>query len=168
MYSEYAEVCSWILQHFLHYANWSSSVGVRLKMLNYSFEQIWDNIKSILIVPEFTAEALFSVMDAGFHVSSSTNTRKWFLLDLNICDTKYNGQHDLNVNDRMMILFFIGTTGAQNRYSPQFVKAAKLLHWNGHYKPWSRTSAFTDVWDKWFIADPTGKFQPVRRHTGDN
>ncbi|XP_010755043.3 glycosyltransferase 8 domain-containing protein 1 [Larimichthys crocea] len=70
--------------------------------------------------------------------------------------------------DPMWHIRHLGTTGAQNRYSPQFVKAAKLLHWNGHYKPWSRTSAFTDVWDKWFIADPTGKFQPVRRHTGDN
>ncbi|XP_076599960.1 glycosyltransferase 8 domain-containing protein 1 isoform X2 [Chaetodon auriga] len=61
----------------------------------------------------------------------------------------------------------LGTTGAGNRYSPQFVKAAKLLHWNGHYKPWGRTSSFPDVWDKWFIPDPTGKFHPVRRHTGD-
>ncbi|RVE72600.1 hypothetical protein OJAV_G00040550 [Oryzias javanicus] len=58
----------------------------------------------------------------------------------------------------------LGTTGAGNRYSPQFVRAAKLLHWNGHYKPWGRLSSFTDVWDKWFIPDPAGKFQPVRRH----
>ncbi|XP_008318505.1 glycosyltransferase 8 domain-containing protein 1 [Cynoglossus semilaevis] len=61
----------------------------------------------------------------------------------------------------------LGNTGAGNRYSLQFVKAAKLLHWNGHYKPWGRTSAFTEVWDKWFIPDPTGKFHPVRRHAGD-
>ncbi|XP_061583672.1 glycosyltransferase 8 domain-containing protein 1 [Cololabis saira] len=59
----------------------------------------------------------------------------------------------------------LGTTGAGNRYSPQFVKAAKLLHWNGHYKPWGRTSSFSDVWDKWLIPDPTGKFHPVRRHS---
>uniref|UniRef100_A0A3B5B0Z4 Glycosyltransferase 8 domain-containing protein 1 n=1 Tax=Stegastes partitus TaxID=144197 RepID=A0A3B5B0Z4_9TELE len=59
----------------------------------------------------------------------------------------------------------LGTTGAGNRYSPQFVKAAKLLHWNGHYKPWGRASSFSDVWDKWFIPDPTGKFSPVRRHS---
>ncbi|TMS19724.1 Glycosyltransferase 8 domain-containing protein 1 [Larimichthys crocea] len=59
--------------------------------------------------------------------------------------------------DPMWHIRHLGTTGAQNRYSPQFVKAAKLLHWNGHYKPWSRTSAFTDVWDKWFIAGPHRK-----------
>nr|XP_015815031.2 glycosyltransferase 8 domain-containing protein 1 [Nothobranchius furzeri] len=57
----------------------------------------------------------------------------------------------------------LGTTGAGNRYSPQFVRAAKLLHWNGHYKPWGRVSSFPEVWDRWFIPDPTGKFHPVRR-----
>ncbi|XP_077582919.1 glycosyltransferase 8 domain-containing protein 1 [Stigmatopora nigra] len=61
----------------------------------------------------------------------------------------------------------LGVTGAGNRFSPQFVKAAKLLHWNGHYKPWGRTSSFLDVWDRWFIADPMEKFHPVRRHTGE-
>uniref|UniRef100_A0AAQ5YM94 Glycosyltransferase 8 domain-containing protein 1 n=1 Tax=Amphiprion ocellaris TaxID=80972 RepID=A0AAQ5YM94_AMPOC len=59
----------------------------------------------------------------------------------------------------------LGNTGAGNRYSAQFVKAAKLLHWNGHYKPWGRTSSFSDVWDKWYIPDPMGKFSPVRRHS---
>ncbi|XP_018541367.1 glycosyltransferase 8 domain-containing protein 1 [Lates calcarifer] len=70
--------------------------------------------------------------------------------------------------DPMWHVRHLGNTGAGNRYSPQFVKAAKLLHWNGHYKPWGRASSFSDVWDKWFIPDPTGKFHPVRRHTGDN
>lgn len=58
---------------------------------------------------------------------------------------------------------FPGVTGAGNRYSPQFVKAAKLLHWNGHYKPWGRAASFSDIWDKWYIPDPTGKFHPIRR-----
>lgn len=69
--------------------------------------------------------------------------------------------------DPMWHVRHLGTTGAGKRYSPQFVKAAKLLHWNGHYKPWGRTSSFSDVWDKWFIPDPTGKFHPVRRHAGE-
>ncbi|KAM4882192.1 glycosyltransferase 8 domain-containing protein 1 isoform 1-T3 [Thomomys bottae] len=51
------------------------------------------------------------------------------------------------------------------RYSPQFVKAAKLLHWNGHFKPWGRTASYPDIWEKWFIPDPTGKFSLIRRHT---
>ncbi|XP_028262979.1 glycosyltransferase 8 domain-containing protein 1 [Parambassis ranga] len=70
--------------------------------------------------------------------------------------------------DPMWHVRHLGTTGAGNRYSPQFVKAAKLLHWNGHYKPWGRSSSFSDVWDKWFIPDPTGKFHPMRRHAGDS
>ncbi|XP_061840890.1 glycosyltransferase 8 domain-containing protein 1 isoform X2 [Nerophis lumbriciformis] len=69
--------------------------------------------------------------------------------------------------DPMWHLRHLGTTGAGSRYSPQFVKAAKLLHWNGHYKPWGRGSSFTEVWDKWFIPDPTGKFHPVRKHPGE-
>ncbi|XP_051932209.1 glycosyltransferase 8 domain-containing protein 1 [Hippocampus zosterae] len=69
--------------------------------------------------------------------------------------------------DPMWHVRHLGTTGAGNRYSPQFIKAAKLLHWNGHYKPWGRTSAFTYVWDRWFIPDPVEKFHPVRRHAVD-
>ncbi|XP_029948437.1 glycosyltransferase 8 domain-containing protein 1 [Salarias fasciatus] len=72
-----------------------------------------------------------------------------------------------SIVDPMWHVRHLGSTGAGNRYSAQFVKAAKLLHWNGHYKPWGRVSSFSDVWDKWFIDDPTGKFHPVRRHSGD-
>lgn len=64
-------------------------------------------------------------------------------------------------------LMFSGASGAANRYSSQFISAAKLLHWNGHYKPWGRSSSYVDVWDKWYIPDPTGKFHPIRRHSGD-
>lgn len=56
-------------------------------------------------------------------------------------------------------------SSAGKRYSPQFVKAAKLLHWNGHFKPWGRTASYTDVWEKWYIPDPTGKFNLIRRYT---
>ncbi|XP_029907790.1 glycosyltransferase 8 domain-containing protein 1 [Myripristis murdjan] len=72
-----------------------------------------------------------------------------------------------SVIDPMWHVRHLGNTGAGNRYSSQFVKAAKLLHWNGHYKPWGRASSFSEVWDKWYIPDPTGKFHPVRRHRGD-
>ncbi|XP_057217352.1 glycosyltransferase 8 domain-containing protein 1 [Triplophysa rosa] len=66
--------------------------------------------------------------------------------------------------DPMWHVRHLGATGAGKRYSLQFVKAAKLLHWNGHYKPWGRTSSFSDIWDRWYIPDPTGKFHPIRRH----
>ncbi|XP_006892355.1 PREDICTED: glycosyltransferase 8 domain-containing protein 1 [Elephantulus edwardii] len=55
-------------------------------------------------------------------------------------------------------------SSAGKRYSPQFIKAAKLLHWNGHFKPWGRTASYIDVWEKWYIPDPTGKFSLIRRH----
>uniref|UniRef100_A0A4W5MFZ3 Glycosyltransferase 8 domain-containing protein 1 n=1 Tax=Hucho hucho TaxID=62062 RepID=A0A4W5MFZ3_9TELE len=65
--------------------------------------------------------------------------------------------------DHVWHIRHLGATGAGNRYSPQFVKAAKLLSWNGHYKPWSRTSSFTEVWDKRYIHP----VHPVQKHTGD-
>lgn len=72
-------------------------------------------------------------------------------------------KHHSNI-DPMWNVRHLGATGAGNRYSAQFVKAAKLLHWNGHYKPWGRASSFSDIWDKWYIPDPTGKFHPIRKH----
>lgn len=69
--------------------------------------------------------------------------------------------------DPMWHIRHLGMTGAANRYSSQFVRAAKLLHWNGHYKPWGRGAAFTDLWDQWYVQDPTGKFHPIRRHADD-
>ncbi|NWU97446.1 GL8D1 protein, partial [Upupa epops] len=56
-------------------------------------------------------------------------------------------------------------SSAGKRYSPQFVKAAKLLHWNGHFKPWGRTASYAEVWEKWYVPDPTGKFNLIRRHS---
>ncbi|XP_063965135.1 glycosyltransferase 8 domain-containing protein 1-like [Lytechinus pictus] len=53
------------------------------------------------------------------------------------------------------------TTGA--RYSDTFLKAAKLLHWNGRFKPWGHNSQHTLVWEKFFVPDTTGDFQIARR-----
>ncbi|XP_071479159.1 glycosyltransferase 8 domain-containing protein 1-like [Diadema antillarum] len=54
------------------------------------------------------------------------------------------------------------TTGA--RYSEAFLKAAKLLHWNGRFKPWGHNSQHTLVWEKYYVHDPTGEFQIARRY----
>ncbi|KAF2986540.1 hypothetical protein EK904_010311 [Melospiza melodia maxima] len=56
-------------------------------------------------------------------------------------------------------------SSAGKRYSPQFVEAAKLLHWNGHFKPWGRTASYAEVWEKWYLPDPAGKFNLIRRHS---
>ncbi|XP_061204228.1 glycosyltransferase 8 domain-containing protein 1-like [Neopsephotus bourkii] len=58
----------------------------------------------------------------------------------------------------------LGST-AGKRYTPQFVKTAKLLHWNGHFKPWGRTASYAEVWEKWYVPDPTGKFDLIRTHS---
>lgn len=47
-------------------------------------------------------------------------------------------------------------------YSTHFVQSAKLLHWNGHFKPWSRKAAFSGVWLRYYLADPSGKYRPAR------
>ncbi|XP_008108795.1 glycosyltransferase 8 domain-containing protein 2 [Anolis carolinensis] len=48
------------------------------------------------------------------------------------------------------------------RYSEHFLHDAKLLHWNGRYKPWDYPSVHTDLWEKWFVPDPSGTFKLIR------
>ncbi|XP_022096956.1 glycosyltransferase 8 domain-containing protein 1-like [Acanthaster planci] len=60
----------------------------------------------------------------------------------------------------------LGVTSG-TRYSENFVKSAKLLHWNGHFKPWGRTSQHTLVWEKYFLPDPMGKFKLIRKYKVD-
>ncbi len=50
-----------------------------------------------------------------------------------------------------------------NLYSSHYVEHAKLLHWNGDYKPWFGAAQFSELWDKYYVADPLGQFEPVRR-----
>ncbi|KAM9467654.1 glycosyltransferase 8 domain-containing protein 2 isoform 2-T3 [Clarias gariepinus] len=53
-----------------------------------------------------------------------------------------------------------------NAYYPQSVlQEAQLLHWNGRFKPWDYPCVHTDLWEKWFIPDPSGKFVLVRPET---
>ncbi|KTF83778.1 hypothetical protein cypCar_00040720 [Cyprinus carpio] len=48
------------------------------------------------------------------------------------------------------------------RYPRSFLKDARLLHWNGQFKPWNYPCVHLDIWEKWFIPDPIGKFTLVR------
>lgn len=47
------------------------------------------------------------------------------------------------------------------RFSTAVMGEAKLLHWNGPFKPWGRTSSYTELWEEWYIPDPTGTFRPL-------
>ncbi|KAK3873115.1 hypothetical protein Pcinc_016900 [Petrolisthes cinctipes] len=50
-------------------------------------------------------------------------------------------------------------------YSKEYVKAAKLLRWDGHFKPWGRRSAFSDVWYHYTLPDPLNKYRPKKIYT---
>ncbi|KAJ3612010.1 hypothetical protein NHX12_020289 [Muraenolepis orangiensis] len=47
-------------------------------------------------------------------------------------------------------------------YPDNVLDKAKLLHWNGRYKPWMYPSVHPEVWERWFVPDPTGKFSLLR------
>lgn len=47
-------------------------------------------------------------------------------------------------------------------YSDSFLQEAHLLHWNGPFKPWSYPAVHVDLWEKWFIPDPSRKFSLAR------
>lgn len=58
---------------------------------------------------------------------------------------------------------YLGWT-MRTSYSKSFLSYAHLLHWNGRFKPWGRVSSHTDIWDKYYVRDPTNKFHPVRKN----
>uniref|UniRef100_A0A671WQM2 Glycosyltransferase 8 domain containing 2 n=1 Tax=Sparus aurata TaxID=8175 RepID=A0A671WQM2_SPAAU len=43
-----------------------------------------------------------------------------------------------------------------------FLEEARLLHWNGPFKPWNYPAVHLDLWERWFIPDPSKKFSLVR------
>lgn len=61
-------------------------------------------------------------------------------------------------------LWHIGDLGVSlgASYSKHFIQKAKLLHWNGHFKPWSRRAAFMECWMKYYIPDPGKKYKPIK------
>uniref|UniRef100_A0A8D2ZID6 Glycosyltransferase 8 domain-containing protein 2 n=1 Tax=Scophthalmus maximus TaxID=52904 RepID=A0A8D2ZID6_SCOMX len=48
------------------------------------------------------------------------------------------------------------------RYPESFLQEARLLHWNGPFKPWNYPAVHLDLWERWFIPDPSGRFSLVR------
>ena len=65
---------------------------------------------------------------------------------------------------RILSFFFPAGWSATPKISKKYVQNAKLLHWNGNFKPWDRTAAFQDIWDKYYLPDPTGQFKPIRKN----
>ncbi|XP_068611601.1 glycosyltransferase 8 domain-containing protein 2 [Brachionichthys hirsutus] len=52
--------------------------------------------------------------------------------------------------------------GPDARYPESVIQDARLLHWNGPFKPWNYPAAHFDLWEKWFIPDPSKRFSLVR------
>ncbi|XP_060069303.1 glycosyltransferase 8 domain-containing protein 2-like [Ylistrum balloti] len=98
---------------------------------------------------------------------------------------KLNTQEEVYGNERgggasqppMMIVFYQNYTELdpnwhvrylgwtkKTSYSKTFLSYAHLLHWNGRFKPWGGVSSHSDIWDKYYVADPEGKFRPVRKN----
>ena len=91
-------------------------------------------------------------------------------------EEKYSSQYDMMMTTMMMMMMMVmmvviitkvvpwwaGWT-SRTSYSSQYIRSAKLLHWNGRFKPWGRTSSFQDVWNRYFLPDPTKQFQPIRK-----
>nr|XP_046234461.1 glycosyltransferase 8 domain-containing protein 2 isoform X1 [Scatophagus argus]XP_046234462.1 glycosyltransferase 8 domain-containing protein 2 isoform X1 [Scatophagus argus] len=48
------------------------------------------------------------------------------------------------------------------RYSESMLQEAHLLHWNGPFKPWNYPAVHLDLWERWFIPDPSKRFSLVR------
>lgn len=57
----------------------------------------------------------------------------------------------------------LGLTATGSAYSASYLKKAKLVHWSGHFKPWNRLAPEQQLWDQYFVGDPLGKFQPIRK-----
>jgi len=47
-------------------------------------------------------------------------------------------------------------------YSGAYIEKAKLLHWNGRLKPWATWSQLQQIWDQYYLEDPTGLFRLER------
>lgn len=47
-------------------------------------------------------------------------------------------------------------------YSGGYIEKAKLLHWNGRLKPWATWSQLQQIWDQYYLEDPTGLFRLER------
>ncbi|XP_076452128.1 glycosyltransferase 8 domain-containing protein 1-like isoform X2 [Babylonia areolata] len=122
--------------------------------------------------------------NTGVFITNLTEWRRQGITDKLLYWLELNTKEELYGNERggggsqppMMLVFykkytpldllwhvhFLGWT-PRTRYTAEFIGSAKLLHWNGRFKPWGRVSSYQHIWDRYFLPDPTHKFQPVRR-----
>lgn len=164
------------------FSNDCSSTSKRLSRLKNNYAEYIDfknkHVQEMHMKPStcsFNTGLMLTDLDLWRKHNISEQLEYW--LDLNTKEEVYGNEKGRGGSQPpMMIVFYkkytaidpswhvryLGWTSGTS-YSKAFVNHAKLLHWNGHFKPWGRLSQHSDIWDRYFIKDPTLKFKPMRR-----
>ncbi|CAC5376861.1 Glycosyltransferase 8 domain-containing protein 1 [Mytilus coruscus] len=171
------------LGHAVGFSSECSSASRRLTLMKNNYADYIDfkskKIKEMKIDP---TECAFNT---GVFIADLDLWRKFNITNQLLHWLELNTKEEIYGNERggggsqppMMIVFYkkytnidpgwhvryLGWTSGTS-YTKQFIRMAKLLHWNGRFKPWGRVSQHKDVWLKYYIEDPTGKFKPARKN----
>ncbi|BFZ07580.1 hypothetical protein BsWGS_10619 [Bradybaena similaris] len=169
-------------EHIAAFSEDCSGVNKRLSRLTNVYAEFLDfkneHIKALHMKPDACSfnSGVFVTDLAKWQAYNITSQLEYWM-ELNTKEEVYgNEKGGGGSQPPMMIVFYnkyspiepmwhvryLGWTPGSS-YSKSFVRQAKLLHWNGRFKPWGRTSQHSDIWDKYFIPDPLNEFRPVRR-----
>ncbi|XP_063165142.1 glycosyltransferase 8 domain-containing protein 2 [Candoia aspera] len=122
----------------------------------------------------FNPGVIVANMTEWKHQRITKQLEKW--MQKNVAENLYSSTLAGGVATSPMLIVFHGRYTSINplwhirhlgwspdaRYSEHFLQEAKLLHWNGRYKPWGYPSGHIDFWEKWFVPDPSGIFKLIR------
>ncbi|CAG2244308.1 Glycosyltransferase 8 domain-containing protein 2,Glycosyltransferase 8 domain-containing protein 1 [Mytilus edulis] len=169
--------------HAVGFSSECSSASRRLTLMKNNYADYIDfkskNIKEMKIDPTecaFNTGVFIADLDLWRKYNITNQLQHW--MELNTKEEIYGNERGGGGSQPpMMIVFYkkytnidpgwhvryLGWTSGTS-YTKQFIGMAKLLHWNGRFKPWGRVSQHKDVWNKYYIEDPTGKFKPARKN----
>ncbi|KAH1187588.1 hypothetical protein KIL84_020337 [Mauremys mutica] len=152
------------------------SVGMQNTYMGY-LDYRKQTIRDLGISPStcsFNPGVIVANMTEWKHQRITKQLEKW--MQRNVEENLYSSTLGGGVATSPMLIVFHGKYSTINplwhvrhlgwspdaRYSEHFLQEAKLLHWNGRYKPWDYPSVHNDLWENWFIPDPSGKFKMIR------
>ncbi|XP_029643563.1 glycosyltransferase 8 domain-containing protein 1 [Octopus sinensis] len=170
--------------HIAAFSEDCSGISKRLTLLKNNYVEYIDfknkHIQKLHLNPKACSfNTGLMVTELGLWKKNNITARLVYWMTLNTKEEVYgNEKGGGGSQPPMMIVFYqnythidpewhirhLGMT-AGTSYSKQVVQHAKLLHWSGHFKPWNRLAQHSDIWDKYFLPDPTHKFKPIRRAT---
>ncbi|XP_006815098.1 glycosyltransferase 8 domain-containing protein 1-like [Saccoglossus kowalevskii] len=119
------------------------------------------------------------VVDMNAWKEGKITERLEFWMSLNTVMDVYGNQRGGGASQPPMLIVFYGIHStidpmwhvrhlgwsSGTRYSEEFLNQAKLVHWNGNFKPWKGKAQYSKIWDQYYIADPTGTFKVIRKYT---